>query len=155
MLACFCGLFVLLRCGPILMLRQVVYHSSRGLGDARPMLVVERATGTVAFGEHQRGNRNLVVEGHQRLLFERGFRPLRRLVGIPGEQPLIESLRRAQGRLAAEQDVQEGELRQVPAEHDQADGEGVESSRPTGPHSQVQKIAAMMTAGGDSPVPDP
>ena len=74
---------------------------------------------------------------------------------VTGQKSLIKALLGREHRVAAEEHTQELELRHIPPNDDEADGQGVARNSPTGPHNVVQKIAAMMMASDDRPVLEP
>src|SRR5580658_759661 len=73
--------------------------------------------------QDERRNNDLLIEIEQRAIFQELLHYGERLGMIHGEQALIEMNFRGQGVLVAQRDVQERELRNVAAEHDDADGQ--------------------------------
>src|SRR5437764_34236 len=71
----------------------------------------------------QRRDPDLVEEPLKRMLAGIDFGLFGRLLGIPGQQPLIKPRLRRQDGLVAEQHVEKPEMRHITAEHDETHGQ--------------------------------
>ena len=78
----------------------------------------------VGFGQGQRRDEQGVVDLRQRPLGEILVEQLGGFLLISGQEPLIDPPLGLEDRLVPQQNVQEGELRNVLADHQEADGQG-------------------------------
>ncbi len=99
---------------------------------------------------------NLAIVILQIVLLEEFLSVVGRLIGIAGKKPLVQPLLGIEHRVTTKNDLKEFELRghtgPTLRRHTVS---GVDSTRPTGPHSHAQKIAATMIASGERPVREP
>ncbi len=94
----------------------------------------------------------IVIICDQRALLQQRLGLHERFVGIVGEQTLIEVLGGRQRGPVPEQHVEKFEPVDVAAENHEAQRERRRQHEPDRPQIQLQKIAATITANGDSPV---
>ena len=102
--------------------RQIVDHADRVLGDLVDRRAVESAAQPILLGEAQGRHDHRVVEFLELRLLEVLVGDLGRLLGVVGQQALVELDLGRKRRLVAQQDVEESELGHVAPEHHQTDG---------------------------------
>ena len=96
--------------GAILVAGEVVDEVLHGFPDARELRVADRAAFGIVAGELQPLHGDIVVIGDQRAVLQQLLGEVVRLVGIAGEEALIEVLDRRQRRPVTEQHVEELEV---------------------------------------------
>ncbi len=104
-------------------LEQIIEHSRKPLLQPRPPLGRQRATVAVGLRPHQHRDRHRVEKLGERCLLGEFFGLLGCLFRVIGEHALIERFLGGERRLVAQQDIEEAQLRNVPAEHDHAGGQ--------------------------------
>ena len=134
------------------MVGKIIDDRVDGFFDPYPMIMIERTPVDVQLSQCQAPDRDLVVIGRQGIVLEELFGLMRGLVGVVGEHALIKAFLRRQRRLVAEQHLEKLQRSTCRPSTTRHMVSGVDSSRPTGPHSNVQKAAATMTATPESPV---
>ena len=134
----------------ILVCTEIVDNFRDGIADAQHLFVADQSPVRIGLREFEAFEEHLVVVGDKWFFLEDGFGLFGGLDRVTRQHALIDQLCRRQGRLVAEHHVEKFEAVDVAAEHDEADVKGIARTRPIGPHSQVQNVAAAITATGES-----
>jgi hypothetical protein len=135
-----------------LIVGKVLEHRSDPLLEQQTALGRQCALVTVNLCPYQGRERNVVKQFGERPLFQELFGLLDCLLRVIRQQTLVKGLIGCKNGIVAEHYIEKFELRHMTTENEEAHGQWRRQQQPDGPHSQVQKVAAAISATEDRPV---